>query len=242
MYNQSAASHARRCFSSHHLLTGLNILKHEKNIKINGVGFIGRNCYCITRVNYCGFLLLFNLSSYYRGIHCFSWYVFNVCSDNIFRSRIMIPRKLKECSVCHDMVVLWQSSPAMCKNCSQLAKLSEKPTYDHSGLKQTADGRPAKPFKYRTQEIKKVSTRQQRLNAAYSAQRKVYLKYHPYCEAKLSVCTHKATTVHHRKGRGMYLLDESTWLPCCLECHTHIENSPVEAKALGLSESRLNKI
>ena len=31
--------------------------------------------------------------------------------------------------------------------------------------------------------------------------------------------------VHHAKGRGKYLLDESTWLPVCRWCHDFIHNN-----------------
>jgi hypothetical protein len=92
---------------------------------------------------------------------------------------------------------------------------------------------------YSTKAIKAVSTRQQRLNTAYAAQRKVFLKSRPVCEAALTNCTFVATTVHHKKGRGSYLLDESTWSPCCVACHQWIESHPAEAKIRGLSLDRL---
>jgi hypothetical protein len=110
-------------------------------------------------------------------------------------------------------------------------------------LKQTTNGKVAKPFKvYSTKAIKAVSTRQMKLNAAYSAQRKVYLKNYRICEAALTNCKFEATTVHHKIGRmGEYLLDERFWLPCCMVCHEYIERNPAEAKARGLSLDRLNK-
>ena len=46
-------------------------------------------------------------------------------------------------------------------------------------------------------------------------------------------------TIHHKRGRGKYLLDVKTWLPCCLACHEFIETNPEIAKDLGLSENRL---
>tara|TARA_Y100000592_G_scaffold37730_1_gene59702 strand:+ start:1052 stop:1198 length:147 start_codon:yes stop_codon:yes gene_type:complete len=40
------------------------------------------------------------------------------------------------------------------------------------------------------------------------------------------------------RGRGIYHLDVDTWLPVCRNCHTWIENNPVDAKELGFSISR----
>jgi hypothetical protein len=64
-----------------------------------------------------------------------------------------------------------------------------------------------------------------------------------YCHAHLSGCTgnrQEYLTVHHKKGRGKYFLDVSTWLSACFNCHQWIETHPEEAKELGLSESRLS--
>jgi hypothetical protein len=119
----------------------------------------------------------------------------------------------------------------MCKQCATRAK---------NTLKQTTDGKIATPFKYQTKEIKRVSTHQQKLNLAYTAQRKIYLKRHPICEVRTEGCTGKATTVHHRKGRiGTLMLDEKYWLACCMECHNFIEIRPEWAKEKGFSLNRL---
>jgi predicted HNH restriction endonuclease len=48
-----------------------------------------------------------------------------------------------------------------------------------------------------------------------------------------------ATDVHHKKGRGKYHLDTSTWLPVCRNCHEWIETHPEDAKELGYSETRI---
>lgn len=145
----------------------------------------------------------------------------------------MINQKLKICSICNHPAKLWKSSPAMCKNCAMRAK---------NTLVQSESGLEATPFKaYRTAEIKKVSTRQQKLNTAYNVQAKLYKKNNPVCKARIKCIGSPTTDVHHRRGRGQYLLDESTWLPTCRECHQWIETSPEQAKALGLSGSRLSK-
>lgn len=143
----------------------------------------------------------------------------------------MIKPKLKECSLCHEMCVLWVSNPKLCKSCAERSKTM---------LKQTENNGVAKPFKYQTKAIKKVSTKQQLLNKAYSAQRKVYLKLHPICEVNIEGCAKIATSVHHQKGRiGSLLLDERFWFPTCLHCHAFLESHPEWAKEKGFSLSRL---
>lgn len=74
----------------------------------------------------------------------------------------------------------------------------------------------------------------------YSKRRAAFLVVHSKCQAKLVGCTGDATDVHHKAGRGENHLVISTWLAVCRSCHRYIEEHPVEAKELGLSESRLN--
>ena len=81
-----------------------------------------------------------------------------------------------------------------------------------------------------------------KLNTAYSKQRRQYLSDHNICHAKIHKCSLHATDVHHKKGRGEFHLDESTWLPVCRNCHMWIETHPIESYELGLSQSRNNKL
>ena len=74
-----------------------------------------------------------------------------------------------------------------------------------------------------------------KINSSYSKQRKEYLYNHNICHAKINKCSLHATEVHHKKGRGKYHLDTSTWLPVCRNCHTWIETNPQEAYELGFS-------
>jgi hypothetical protein len=75
-------------------------------------------------------------------------------------------------------------------------------------------------------------------NREYSKLRRKFLTDNSICRAKISKCTVVATDVHHMRGRGIYHLDVDTWLPVCRNCHTWIENNPVDAKELGFSISR----
>ena len=87
--------------------------------------------------------------------------------------------------------------------------------------------------------IKKVSAKLSKINSEYSQIRKVYLTEHPVCHAKIHKCSLHATDVHHKKGRGKYHLDVTTWLSVCRFCHTYIENNPDVAKEYGFSKTRI---
>lgn len=141
--------------------------------------------------------------------------------------------KLKKCSACGLPSILWRSVPPLCKSCASRRQ---------NTLKQTMDGLVAKPIRvYNTKKIKQVSTRQQKLNTAYAVLRKEFMKANPHCQAKLDGCTYIATDCHHRRGRGEYFLDASTYLAVCSACHRWITEHSAEAIEMGLSESRLNK-
>lgn len=91
-------------------------------------------------------------------------------------------------------------------------------------------------------KVKPVSDKRKELNKEYFALVEQFKKDNPECKAKVNgYCTKYTDDPHHRRGRGKYLLDTSTWLACCRSCHTYIENHPEEAKEKGWSESRLAK-
>jgi hypothetical protein len=94
----------------------------------------------------------------------------------------------------------------------------------------------------KAKKLRPISKKQSRLISQYTALRKEFFSGIPLlCAANLSSCTKMATDVHHKKGRGKYLLDTITWLPVCRNCHHWIEEHPKEAKELNLSQSRLNQ-
>ena len=73
----------------------------------------------------------------------------------------------------------------------------------------------------------------------YSILRKKFLEEHSMCQAHLVDCLQYSSEVHHKKGRGIYLLDTSTWLAVCRNCHSYIETHPEFAKLYGYSTNRL---
>lgn len=88
--------------------------------------------------------------------------------------------------------------------------------------------------------IKKVSEKLGNERDEYSIRRKAFLEK-PENRRCMVYHFRKATTIHHSRGRGKYLLDESTWIPCSMEGHTRIELNPQWAREKGFTKSRLTE-
>lgn len=135
----------------------------------------------------------------------------------------MIQPKKKLCHKCQQLKVIWKRDgrEGYCKECWSC----------HSGtVRQTTKRTPLRPR----------SSKQQKLEVAYSTLRKVFIDSHPMCQAKVSEsCTLKATDIHHKKGRGEYLLDASTYLSVCRSCHEWITINSKKSIELGFSILRL---
>ena len=125
--------------------------------------------------------------------------------------------KLKNCNGCNQLKPIWKShgKEKYCKECWYSLDPPKK--------------------------IPPVSKKMREIIDEYSKLRTAFLVVHSNCQAKLVGCTGKSTDVHHKAGRGENHLKISTWLAVCRSCHNWIELNPVEAKELGLSESRLNE-
>jgi len=130
--------------------------------------------------------------------------------------------KLKTCDGCKKPRPIWKSrgGKKLCKFCAGV-DIIPKPTVKK------------KPISPR-------SSKKVKLDNEYSKKRKIFMIENPLCLVNLpDRCMRISTDIHHRKGRGIYLLDESTWLACCRSCHQFIEEHPEIAKTMGWSESRL---
>ena len=126
-----------------------------------------------------------------------------------------IQAKLKKCAGCEQMKYIWKSHGKE-KYCKECWYNIEKP-----------------------KSISPVSKKRQGEMDKYSLLRDAFITAKPRCEAKLVGCTGKSTDVHHKAGRNENHLQVGTWLAVCRTCHSWIETHPLEAKELGLSESRL---
>jgi hypothetical protein len=87
--------------------------------------------------------------------------------------------------------------------------------------------------------IRKVSKKQSKKLHEYSQRRRKFLIERPLCE--VITCDSWSSDVHHKAGRGINLMYESTWMAVCRSCHRQIEDNPQWAKDNGYSLSRLNK-
>ncbi len=127
-------------------------------------------------------------------------------------------QKLKTCSGCKKLRAIWGKSgkELYCKYCwnKQFKKGIDKAIKAY------------KPIKY-------ASTKQEKLNKAYTILRRSFMENHPYCQVKFPGCTGKSEDCHHSHGRGKYMLDESTFIATCRFCHNFIHSHADLARELG---------
>ena len=69
--------------------------------------------------------------------------------------------------------------------------------------------------------------------------RDLWLLEHPNCQAGI-ICNGltRADNVHHKKKRGVYLLEPAYLLSTCTACHVYIENHPVWSREHGFMISK----
>jgi len=78
--------------------------------------------------------------------------------------------------------------------------------------------------------IKKVSEKRAAELVEYKPLRNKFLQDRPNCEARLEVCTGRATDIHHKSVSALDFLNVETWLPVCRSCHIALENLPAEKR------------
>jgi hypothetical protein len=133
--------------------------------------------------------------------------------------------KLKQCAGCNLDKVIWKNYEGnkYCKDC----------WYTSQVTKTSSNKRPIKP----------KSDKKDILDVLYSKMRKEFLNEpeNATCRAKLPGCLNvykQELTVHHTKGRGLYYLDKTTWIPLCMACHMWVTDNSKQAIDMGLSQSR----
>lgn len=87
--------------------------------------------------------------------------------------------------------------------------------------------------------INKISKGMRKQISEYSKVRAEFLEENPNCQFK--GCNEKANQVHHKFGRGVYLLKKETFMAVCHHHHVIIEHNPEWSYEHGYSMSRLNK-
>lgn len=124
--------------------------------------------------------------------------------------------KLGECSKCSREKYIVNRKYMMCQLCNTERLQSQNATSKKRIAKRTP--------------IKRVSDKQQKKNKAYSVLRAQFLKDFDSCKK----CGRPATDIHHAYHRvGKAMLDTSTWISMCRECHDWVHKNPKEAIKRG---------
>lgn len=84
--------------------------------------------------------------------------------------------------------------------------------------------------------LRKMSRKMARHNAEYQKAKKIYMKTHPMCEA--CQC-HEAESLHHKRGRGIYLCEVQYFMSVCNLCHSKIETFKTWAFQMGYRLDRI---
>lgn len=89
-------------------------------------------------------------------------------------------------------------------------------------------------------KIKPVSKRRAKLNREYSKLREKFLLHNPYCQWSMEVLGKPvpATEIHHKKRRGKYFLDTSTWMSVSKQAHLAIHADPKTSYEKGWMQPR----
>jgi hypothetical protein len=83
--------------------------------------------------------------------------------------------------------------------------------------------------------IKPMSDKTRELYKTYEPRKKAFLARpeNQVCLIRSKECTVKATHVHHKKRRGVNLVNERYWEPCCKNCNTYVEQHVEWARLNG---------
>lgn len=90
-------------------------------------------------------------------------------------------------------------------------------------------------------KISAYSTKRKELNKIYDKEARKFREENPKCGINSPNCIHRTQGVHHKRGRGKYLLDKDTWLPACNPCNHYVEANHQWALDNGFKKSRHTK-
>lgn len=74
----------------------------------------------------------------------------------------------------------------------------------------------------------KPKSKRHAISLEYTAKRKRFMLLNPRCQVLKPngrPCGKPSTDCHHRKGRNSFMLDETTWLSTCSDCHREIHTT-----------------
>jgi len=127
-----------------------------------------------------------------------------------------IQPKLKECSGCHHMKVIFRNHYVdgvkypLCHDCCRSTDVKPTPT---------------------KKAIKKKSEKKVLEDRLYTILRRKYMEQHPNCQIKTTGCTTIGTEIHHTAGRGINTNNVDTWLTVCRNCHNTVHLNSTWARA-----------
>lgn len=188
--------------------------------------FLGRIC-CFSRRDFfflsflfCGFL--FSLSSASSSL--------NLLYKENSKVNFGMIRKLKICEGCQEPRQIWKNIGGK-RYCRRCAQTTEELTCTKS------EEKPTRAYRIPAHSSKRADQERE-----YKIERRIYLDQNPICDMKiLGLCTTKATTVQHLKGRiGDLLLNKEFWMPACWPCHSYADTHPAEAIENGWALPRLS--
>jgi hypothetical protein len=85
-------------------------------------------------------------------------------------------------------------------------------------------------FKKTGGKLKSLSGSRKAKNADYEKAKAEYFEEKNYqCE----ICNGQGTDLHHKKGRGKFLCDKSSFMVACRPCHTYLHNNVAWARENG---------
>lgn len=90
----------------------------------------------------------------------------------------------------------------------------------------------------RNSPINRINPDTAEKTALYLKVRLIFLSVFTVCEARMTGCTYYASDVHHKRGRGKWLLVIAFFLPVCRNCHDRIGAQSTDAFESGLSVYR----
>lgn len=141
-------------------------------------------------------------------------------------------------------MALIKAKQGFCLDCppgAAIQPLTAKRCRTHYWKHRAAVNTPkAKPERKPKKKIKQISAKMAAELRKYHKLRNQHIRQHPICQAKKECQGNLSIEIHHKRGRGIYLCDTTTFLAVCRNCHDWCEAFPVEAKILGLSASRLS--
>lgn len=97
-----------------------------------------------------------------------------------------------------------------------------------------------KPMK-RGRAIRRVSSRRRTELKQYAVLRREFLEKNPWCQTRKCCKGAPSRVVSHKKGRGIYYLDISTWGASCVACELWMTLHSKQAIAEGLAMDRIGR-